>query len=91
MNAFESLYTSPQTVLYRDYAREYEEIVRIACASHPFQPVRQGLSHPFDLLPEPNAMQEDFVERLSEMIEEGKTIALLISATGTGKPYPTRV
>lgn len=46
MNAFESLYTSPQTVLYRDYAREYEEIVRIACASHPFQPVRQGLSHP---------------------------------------------
>lgn len=87
MNAFESLYTSPQTVLYRDYAREYEEIVRIACASHPFQPVRQGLSHPFDLLPEPNTMQEDFVERLSEMIEEGKTIALLVSATGTGKTY----
>lgn len=36
---------------------------------------------------EPNSMQIAFTEKLRAMIEDGKTRALLISATGTGKTY----
>lgn len=36
---------------------------------------------------EPNCMQTQFVKNLTEIISSGKTRALLISATGTGKTY----
>ena len=38
-------------------------------------------------LPEPNAMQEEGLEALDELVQAGERKALVVSATGTGKTY----
>ncbi len=64
-----------------DYIDRYEKIYHLALEN------AKRLSDQTDISVKPNAMQIEALSNLQELRDKGKTRALLISATGTGKTY----
>ena len=83
---FDRLWTSmnclPYAAVAKTYRKRYalsQKQKRIAAQEAKFSPKQYTLS--------PNTMQIYFIDRLRELMGEGQTKALLVSATGTGKTY----
>ncbi len=70
-------YREEYVATYKDKANERKALKKI-CSE---------LKLGYDKILQPNAMQELFVSNIENFISMGKTRALLISATGTGKTY----
>jgi len=70
---------------YRDeYCRLYEESKAKRQEIHK---LTQSLDLSYSKVLQPNAMQEQFILNIDDIVRNGGTKALLISATGTGKTY----
>ena len=72
-------------VVNEDFIRIYEEYYIAQQVKNLIDP--QVKYHTLRNRPEPNSMQHQALINLSEMRNAGKTKALVISATGTGKTY----
>ncbi len=79
---FEELWNHPQSRPARDVIDAYQIAWDQRVRERPpvIRPAVQAL-------PEPNVMQQRFLEKLDQCLAEGRKRALLISATGTGKTY----
>ncbi len=90
MDAFETMWNDRKTIPYGDireeYVRQYEQKQQMQKKE---EEERTWVQEAKKL--QPNAMQQAFITRLYSLLEQGAHRALLISATGTGKLYPTRV
>ncbi len=83
---FESLWSSPSTEDYRIVRDTYKTRYEIRKKQRALAESEHSVSLDQYRLT-PNKMQGAFVDRVHRMLEEGKSRALLISATGTGKTY----
>ncbi len=86
LREFRSLWGDQHSKCYEDFIDEYrtrykliEEQKKIAKAQTPIKLEQYKL--------QPNSMQVEFVNKVKQLISDGQTRALLISATGTGKTY----
>ncbi|MDY3974452.1 MAG: DEAD/DEAH box helicase [Veillonella caviae] len=89
---FEDLWTHPAAKPYDTYIKEYTETFKL------FKSLNQASKQNYtqDLWNKistykppltPNPMQTEFMGRLKDLVDEGESRALLVSATGTGKTY----
>ena len=70
-------YREEYTKNFNDKVTERQELSKIC----------QSLDLGFSKVLHPNEMQEQFVTNIEQLVQQGETRALLISATGTGKTY----
>lgn len=83
---FESIWQDEQTVSYNEVADVYEtqyEIIQKQKTIAKNMPTPSLAMYKL----EPNSMQSQFINELTQLIDNGAKRALLISATGTGKTY----
>ena len=85
-NEFDALWESDHTHDFTEFIQEYEREYVIAQKQR--EAAKQGntIALPIYTL-KPNSMQLGFIQRLGELIDDGESKGLLISATGTGKTY----
>ena len=83
---FEELWTSPYALGFDDFYESYKEKYKIIKHQREIAKQEQVTSIEKYRL-QPNSMQVGFISNLRKILAVGKTKALLISATGTGKTY----
>ncbi len=83
---FEQLWHSPETLDYDDFIENYTVKYDLIKKQRQIAKQQEIASLEAYRL-QPNKMQVEFVKNLKDLIDDGKTRALLISATGTGKTY----
>lgn len=86
LNEFETLWGGEFTYSYDKYKDLYEQKYRLIKAQQ-----KAAVQTPVLALDtyklKPNRMQNEFIDNLKELLDNGAKRALLISATGTGKTY----
>lgn len=90
LQEFRGLWDAEQTKPYEDFIADYETAYRISKQQRTVarQAVANSRTVDFEAyILKPNSMQREFIRGLNAIREEGKSRALLISATGTGKTY----
>ena len=83
---FNDLWNS--SVCYEEYREEYAELYENSKQERDeISRITQTLDLSYSQVLQPNSMQERFTFNIEEILRSGKTRAMLISATGTGKTY----
>lgn len=87
---FEELWNSPNTLSFDEFYENYKERYKII--KHQRDIAKQDEITSIEKYRlQPNSMQVGFITNLRKIIEAGESRALLISATGTGKTYASRL
>ncbi|MBR2669578.1 MAG: DEAD/DEAH box helicase [Solobacterium sp.] len=90
LNEFETLWDSKYTKKYSDFIEGYTvEYLLYRKVRQKEREIReQSINSSYEIYHiEPNSMQQTFLDRLKQLVDQGEKRALLISATGTGKTY----
>ena len=90
LGQLKQLWTDVQSAPWSAVKERYTEQYELA-RTQKLQALAMEKPDPAAVVLQPNTMQGEFSRRLQELLKEGASKALLVSATGTGKPYPTRV
>lgn len=86
LSEFEKLWNSPNTEKYENFIEQYRTKYNLIQKQKVIAKQMEVPSIEQYCL-QPNKMQVEFINRLQNLMKEGATRALLISATGTGKTY----
>lgn len=89
MEQFDKLFHSIQAVDYRKVREMYHTQYELVHTQR--QKAQAQLEKKTPAIIKPNLMQVELIENLRRLIDQNQHRALLVSATGTGKLYPTRV